>query len=54
MSSSADGLRVLERDGEVVGYADVHPEADRLAVDWIADDAAAGHALLDWAEKRAR
>jgi len=47
-------FRVLERDGHVVGYADVHAEADRLSVDWIAGDEDAGHVLLDWAEERAR
>jgi mycothiol synthase len=47
-------FRVLERDGAIVAYADVHPEVDRLALDWIAADEAAGHALLDWAEDRAR
>jgi ribosomal protein S18 acetylase RimI-like enzyme len=47
-------FRVVERDGEVIAYADVHPEVDRLTVDWIADDEAAGHVLLDWAEDRAR
>jgi mycothiol synthase len=50
----ANDFRVVERDGHVIGYADVHPEADRLTIDWIADDEAAGHVLLDWAEDRAR
>jgi ribosomal protein S18 acetylase RimI-like enzyme len=45
---------VLERDGSLVGYVDVHAEDDRLSVDWAADDAASGHALLDWATERAR
>lgn len=50
----ANDFRILERGGDVVGYADVHRAVDRLTVDWIAADAAAGHALLDWAEDRAR
>lgn len=50
----ANDFRVIERDSKVVGYADVHSEVDRLAVDWIAEDEHAGNALLDWAEDRAR
>jgi mycothiol synthase len=47
-------FRVLARDGTIVGYADVHAERDRLSVDFMAGDADAGRALLDWAEGRAR
>jgi predicted N-acetyltransferase YhbS len=45
-------LRVLEEDGQVVGYGDIWPTADDLAV----DVAAPGHweAFLDWAELHAR
>jgi mycothiol synthase len=50
----ANDFRVVVRDGDVIGYADVHPEVDRLTIDWIANDEAAGHMLLDWAEDRAR
>jgi len=50
----ARDFRVLERDGSLVGYVDVHADDDRLWVDWAADDAATGHALLDWATERAR
>ncbi len=50
----ANDFRVVERDRKVVGYADVHNEVDRLAVDWIAEDDDAGNSLLDWAEERAR
>ena len=49
----ADDFRVVERDGRVVGYADVHAEVDRLSVDWAATDPQAGDVLLDWAEERA-
>ena len=47
-------FRVVQRDEAIVGYADVEFEGDRLWVDWAARDAAAGHALLDWATERAR
>ena len=50
----AADFRVLECNGSLVGYVDVHREGDRLSVDWTARDAASGHALLDWATKRAR
>ena len=50
----ANDFRVLERAGSIVGYADVHREADRLSVDWTASDADASDALLDWIEERAR
>ena len=50
----ANDFRVLDRDGVVVGYADVRVEGDRLAVDWTSDDGAAGDVLLAWAEQRAR
>lgn len=44
-------LRVLEDDGRIVGYADIWPQDDELAV----DVAASGHedALFDWAEAEA-
>jgi mycothiol synthase len=51
---TANDFRVAERDGRIVGYADVHLEVDRLSLDWAANDRAVGHSLLDWAEKRAR
>ena len=47
-------FRVLERDGAVVGYADVHREEDRLSVDWAARDRTTSALLLDWADERAR
>jgi mycothiol synthase len=47
-------FRVLQRRGAIVGYADVQFEGERLWVDWTAQDAAAGHALLDWATECAR
>ncbi|HVR12511.1 MAG TPA: hypothetical protein VMS41_01930, partial [Gaiellaceae bacterium] len=47
-------FRVFERDGAVVGYADVHREEDRLSVDWAARDRTTSEALLRWAEERAR
>jgi mycothiol synthase len=47
-------FRVAERDGTIVGYADVHLEVDRLSVDWTSSDDEASDALLDWAEERAR
>jgi len=47
-------FRVVQRDGAIVGYADVQLEGERLWVDWTARDAAAGHALLDWATDCAR
>ncbi len=47
-------FRVLERDGAVVAYADVHSEVDRLSLDFMAADARAAGALLEWAEERAR
>ena len=50
----ANDFRVVERDGRIVGYADVDLEADRLTVDWTASDPDTGDALLDWTEKRAR
>jgi mycothiol synthase len=47
-------FRVFERDGAVVGYADVHREEDRLSVDWAARDRTTSKVLLDWADERAR
>ena len=47
-------FRVFERDGAVVGYADVHREEDRLSVDWAARDRTTSEVLLRWAEERAR
>ena len=47
-------FRVVERDGAVVGYVDVHREEDRLSVDWAARDRTTSEALLDWAEERGR
>jgi len=46
-------FRVVERDGAIVGYVDVHLEEDRLAVDWAASDPGTSEALLDWADERA-
>jgi ribosomal protein S18 acetylase RimI-like enzyme len=47
-----DWLRVLEEDGTVVGYGDIWPERDELAL----DVAAPGHwgTFFDWAEAAAR
>lgn len=47
-----DWLRVLERDGRVVGYGDIQIEGDELAL----DVAAPGHwhTFFEWAEERAR
>jgi ribosomal protein S18 acetylase RimI-like enzyme len=50
----ANDFRVFERAGAVVGYVDVHPEVDRLSVDWASNDPDVSHALLDWCEERAR
>ena len=50
----ANDFRVAERSGRIVGYADVHVEADRVSIDWTASDWDAGNALLDWTETRAR
>lgn len=50
----AKDFRVLERNGSIVGYVDVHREVDRMSVDWTARDARVSDALLDWAEERAR
>jgi mycothiol synthase len=47
-------FRVVERHGAIVGYADAQFEGERLWVDWTAQDASAGHGLLDWAMDRAR
>jgi mycothiol synthase len=46
-----ENLRVLERDGRVVGYGDVWPEEDNVQL----DVAAPGHwePFLDWAEETA-
>jgi mycothiol synthase len=49
----AADFRVLEANGSLTAYVDVHLEGDRLSVDWTALDVAAGHALLDWAAERA-
>lgn len=47
-----ENVRVLEIDGRVVGYGDVWPESDNLAI----DVAAPGHwdVFFNWAEERAR
>jgi len=54
MFDPANDFRVMERDGKVVGYVDVHSEVDRLSVDLITGDAGAARVLLGWAEERAR
>ncbi|MFL6069274.1 MAG: GNAT family N-acetyltransferase [Gaiellaceae bacterium] len=50
----ANDFRVAERTGRIVGYADIQLEADRVSIDWTANDSDAGNALLDWTETRAR
>jgi mycothiol synthase len=45
-------LRVLEEDGRIVGYADIWPTADDVAVDVAAPGR--WEPFLDWAESHAR
>jgi mycothiol synthase len=46
----ASDFRVLEREGRIVAYADVHAELDRLALDWAGER----DELDTWAQQRAR
>lgn len=46
-------LRVLERDGRVVGYGDIWIEGDELALD-LAAPPAHRDVFLDWAEEQGR
>ena len=48
----ADWLRVVERDGVVVGYGDIDVTENEVALDIAATDH--GDVLFEWAEERAR
>ena len=49
-----EDARVVERDGQLVGYGIVRRPGAIVAVDPRFDDPKVGRALLDWSEQRAR
>ena len=49
-----EDARVVERDGQIVGYAIVRRPGAIVAVDPRLEDRGVGRALLDWSEERGR